>query len=372
MIDLVRWPCLVVAVGFACAADEAPVESAPDPMVDGPRREPTPVLPPPAVVEGAPSKAWSFAVLSDLHLPNPRARTVDLTVAALIEMKVRLVIITGDHTNGAERDGRFMLVDDWYNTITAALLPLREAGIAVLPVAGNHDTYLQWQREGYREAFLDLDKWAEPFTLNARRGRGIAQPPFAYSLDVDGVHFSLAHIVGQYVDRDTAEWLADDLAASARASHRLVFGHVPAVSVIRPPNERFVKQFTPILERGKADFYIAGHEHIFWDETFALPAGGWLRQVTVGCASGYYNYAPTEASKARAGCVKQTRAGTRDLMKCQMPNGGAFEIARNKRGRQIQHYLNVFSLFTVDGDEITVTPMTVDDDGRPRAFYLPE
>src|SRR4051794_36911363 len=41
---------------------------------------------------------WSFAVISDLHLPNPRAATVDRTVSALIAMGVRVVVVTGDDT----------------------------------------------------------------------------------------------------------------------------------------------------------------------------------------------------------------------------------------------------------------------------------
>src|SRR5437868_8134038 len=57
---------------------------------------------------------WSFAVLSDLHLPNPRAATVDRTVEALIALGVRLVIVTGDHTNGSDKvDHRRGRVKAW-------------------------------------------------------------------------------------------------------------------------------------------------------------------------------------------------------------------------------------------------------------------
>jgi hypothetical protein len=39
---------------------------------------------------------WRFAVLSDLHLPNPRSAVIDRTVSALIALGVRLVVVTGD------------------------------------------------------------------------------------------------------------------------------------------------------------------------------------------------------------------------------------------------------------------------------------
>lgn len=327
----------------------------------------------PTVDAGAPqqpSKAWSFAVLSDLHLPNFKAKNVDKTVAALINMKVRLVVVTGDHTNGSVVDFRRYKSAEWWGAVTGALRPLRDAGIAVLPVAGNHDHYMAWHRDGYRHAFIDMDRWAKPFTINPRRGRGNAQPPYAYSVDVDGVHFTLAHVVTWAIEKDVAEWIADDLAASAKSSHRLVFGHVPLVSVIRPPNERFGKEFGPMLELGKADFYVTGHEHVFWDENFTLPAGRSLRQVTVGCSSGYYNFGISDPSKKRAKCERTVRPGAREPVRCKMPNGGDFELARGRKNRHIQHALHVFVVFTVDGDDITVTPMTIDDAGRARPFYL--
>jgi predicted phosphodiesterase len=311
---------------------------------------------------------WSFAVLSDLHLPNPRAATVDRTIEGLIALGVRLVIVTGDHTNGSDKvDHRRGRVKAWWASVTDALEPLHDAGIAVLPIAGNHDTYLSWQREGYEQAFADLVRWAAPFKVNPSTGRGLARSPYSYSLDFDGVHFALAHVVDQAIDWDVADWLTDDLAAAANARIRLVFGHVPLFSVIRRPARQFVGRFGPILEHGHADFYVAGHEHITWDETFSLPSGDALRQVTVGCTSGFYVFSPSRAAQQRAGCERQEARGTRS---CTMPNGGRFELARDRAQRWIEHDPNTFTMFTVTGDDVQVTPMTVDDDGHLHAFYL--
>jgi predicted phosphodiesterase len=307
-------------------------------------------------------------VLSDLHLPNPRVATVDRTIEGLIALGVRLVIVTGDHTNGSDKvDHRRGRVKAWWASVTDALEPLHDAGIAVLPIAGNHDTYLSWQREGYEQAFADLVRWAAPFKVNPSTGRGLARSPYSYSLDFDGVHFALAHVVDQAIDRDVADWLTDDLAAAANARFRLVFGHVPLFSVIRRPARQFVDRFGPILEHGHADFYVAGHEHITWDETFSLPSGDALRQVTVGCTSGFYVFSPSRAAQQRAACERQ---GARGTLSCTMPNGGRFELARDRSQRMIEHDANAFTVFTVTGDDVQVTPMTVDGDGHLHAFYL--
>jgi hypothetical protein len=311
---------------------------------------------------------WSFAVLSDLHLPNPRSVTVDRTVSALIAMGVRVVVITGDDTNGsAGVDHRQSRVKAWWGAVTAALEPLHAAGIAVLPLAGNHDTYLAWQREGYEQAFADLDRWAAPLQVHPAAGRGFARPPYSYSVDVGGVHFALANIVDQSVDRDVATWLSDDLAAAADARMSLVFGHVPLFSVVQRPAKGFVSQLGAILERGNADFYIAGHEHLSWDETFALRTGHLLHQVTVGCASGFYVFPPSKEARSRAGCESLDRSGK---LTCTMPNGGRFELVRDPSQRMIEHDAATFTVFQVTGDDVLAIPMTVGDDGRPHAFYL--
>ena len=181
------------------------------------------------------------------------------------------------------------------------------------------------------------------------------------------MHFALAHVVDQAIDRDVADWLTDDLAAAANARLRFVFGHVPLFSVIRRPARQFVDRFGPILDHGHADFYVAGHEHVTWDETFSLPSGDSLRQVTVGCASGFYVFSPSKAAQRRAACEGHGEHGT---LSCTMPNGGRFELVRDRSQRMVEHDGNTFTVFTVTGDDVQVNPMTVDGDGHLHAFYL--
>jgi hypothetical protein len=366
---------LVVLLGTACAYE--PLDAEPgaadddttaliaiEPMVStDATREPLSTL----TLDPIGPHQWSFAVLSDLHLPNPRSAVIDREVAALIAMGVRFVVVTGDHTNGsAGIDHRQRRVAAWWASVTSALAPLRDAGIPVLPIAGNHDTYLAWQREGFEQAFGDLARWAAPLEPHPAGGRGFARAPYSYSVDVDGVHLALANVVTQSVDRDVAAWLTDDLAAAKDARLRIVFGHVPLFSVVQRPARRFVDQLGTILARGSADLYVAGHEHVTWDETFEIGAGNALRQVTVGCASGFYVFAPSKAARARAGCEASGPGRSR----CTMPNGGPFELVRDRSQRMIEHDSATFTVFTVTGDGIQVTPMTVDAQGEPLAFYL--
>ena len=334
------------------AHDVAPVE--PPKLVD--KHEPTPT-------------AWTFAVLSDLHLPNVATATVDRTVAALVERKVRFVVITGDHTNGSLFDGP-RRKDAWWSAVARALQPLREAGIPVLPVAGNHDSYLPAQRAGYAATFDP--SWAKPLAIVEHGDTPLTRWPFSYSVDVDGVHLALAHIVATRLDPAIGRWLERDLAAARTARHRIAAAHVPLSSVIWSPTKPFVAQLGGILERGQVEMFVGGHEHVVWDEPVALPGGGALRQVLAGCASGYYDYAPSEASKIRARCVPVIRLGQREPMRCKMPNGGAFEIARGRKNRHLQHHRNAFLLVDVAGESLRVRPMTVDSAGRVQPFYLPD
>jgi 3',5'-cyclic AMP phosphodiesterase CpdA len=360
----------LVLIAFLAACDVTPSARAEETgrvRVAEATTPPTPVVP------------WTFAVLSDIHTPNDGTVWPELeqVVAALVELKPRLVIVTGDHTNGDVDDGkgRIKLMKKWMAAVKKGLQPLRDAGIPVLPVAGNHDSYKEGHREKYAEAFADLEDWARPLQLDAswpEKGISVTSAPFSYSVDVDGVHLTLAHVVAQDMKPALTRWIAADLASAADARLRLVFGHVPLSSVIGRPSDEMIRTFGGVLEAGKADLYIAGHEHVVWDEDVALPGGGSIRQVLVGCSSGYYNYGPSGKAQKRAGCKKVEVKGLKKPARCKMPNGGGeFLIYDDKRQkRRIQHYRINFTMFTVDDTTITATPMTISKKGEAVPFYL--
>ena len=337
-----------------------------------------PTLPAIAIVPAIPiptPRPLTFAVLSDLHisaskddaLPPSAARMI----AAVVAAHPRFVVITGDFTNGTNTDapGQVRFRVHAWRAIRRMLLPLRAAGIPVLPVAGNHDSYLDGQRRLYAQAFADLDAWAAPFAIEGRHQPKDGAPaldaaPFCYGVDVDGVHLALGHVVDQHVDNRFAAWLASDLAAAKDARLRLVFGHVPVWSIITRPNQRFAAVLGALFVAGHVDAYVAGHEHLAWDELVTLPGGRALRQILVGTATGRYDYGPNRIEMQHAGCVKQ---GAKE--ECHLPLGGEpFEMRANSHRSWIESQRATLTMITIDGTEISATPVAVDKQGRLERF----
>jgi 3',5'-cyclic AMP phosphodiesterase CpdA len=305
--------------------------------------------------------AVTFAVMSDLHLPNPKAANVATAVATILGLHPRFVVITGDFINGSGTDSPAVVKQSavWWAAVAAALAPLRAAGIPILTVAGNHDSYLAGERAGYAATFAD--------TPLAPSGK----PPFDYAVDIDGLHLDLINLVDDAVGADVSTWLAADLATPAAKSARLriAFSHVPWASVHQHRLERLSRELGPLLDAGDVNLYIAGHEHFVWDEDFSLPSGRMLRELLVGCTSGFYNYGPSAEEMKAAHCTPVVIPGKRGPVRCAMPNGGgAFVLAHGRKERMLQHVLPTFTLVTVDAaNTVTATPMAVD--GTP--FYLP-
>jgi 3',5'-cyclic AMP phosphodiesterase CpdA len=367
----VVWMGLVVVATQAAAprptstptasAEPAVVATAVAPTVAAPAVEPST---PPAATP------WSFIVISDLHTPNDGSVSPALQrlVGAVIAERPRFVIVAGDSTNGNPTDspGRVRMATRWWDAMRETLMPLRRAGIPVLPVAGNHDAYRRGHREAYRAAFADLAAWAAPLTIQSSGGDALDAAPFSYAVDVDGVHLALTHIVEQVLAPEVAAWLAADLA-STQAPVRIVVGHVPFASVMSERVLPLRARLGRLLAAGGADLYIAGHEHLVWDEDVRTPDGTLVRQVVVGTAHGTYNFGPASPARARASCATSRGTGTR----CLMPRGGTrFGLRRSWRGGMIQHHRQTFTRFTVDGEHIAATPMTLDAAGRAVPFAL--
>nr|HEX4312418.1 metallophosphoesterase [Kofleriaceae bacterium] len=362
---------VVACHGGDDAGDDAP--SAPL-VVAAPTAPATTTLAP-AMPPKKPS--WSFVVLSDLHLPNPKREVIDHILTAIIAMspRPRFVILAGDHTNGNPWNPPALVAGSiyWWKVVAAALQPLRDAHIPVLPVAGNHDSYLPGQRAHYAATF-DLKAWAAPFEVHGAVARGeIGAPPFSYGVDVDDVHFSFVHNVQEWLDKDVASWLADDLADASKARIRIVVSHAPWHTVIAHERTQFAAQMGGILEGGNANLYLSGHEHLFWDEDFALPHGHTLRQVMTGCVSGWYNYGPNKDELAAAHCTKIVVPGKVAPLACAMPHGGgAFMLALDHHNREIEHARIELTVITVppDGTAVEATPMTLDATNKLVPWYL--
>ena len=338
--------------------------AAPDAQPAAPPRDarPADATVPDAVAAAAPLR---FVVLSDLHLPNPKPETARI-IAAIVAMHPRFVAIVGDFTNGSDK--RDNADPSWWTAVTEALAPLRAAKIPILPIAGNHDSYFAKQRALYAKAFADLPSWTAPLEPHAS-GTGLAGAPFSYSVDLDGVHLALTHVVGGHLDPAVGKWLAGDLESAAKARLRIILGHVPMTSIngARQRNDQLGK----IAVAGHADLLVMGHEHLVWDEDVALPGGALIRQIVAGSANGFYNYSPSPDARKRAHC-KSIRDPKRHVPeRCAMPHGGgAFELARGRKDRMLEHALATFTVISIDGTSVDAQPMTIDADGKPIPFYL--
>ncbi|HEX7842996.1 MAG TPA: metallophosphoesterase [Kofleriaceae bacterium] len=310
-------------------------------------------------------------MISDLHIALDGSIPTKLhqVVAALITSRPRLVVVTGDFTNGDPGDlaGRIVRAPQWWRAARQALEPLRAAGIPVLPAAGNHDSYLRAYRIAYAAAWSDLDRWAAPLEIWGNRqptgGIALDAAPFSYSVDVDGAHLMLTHIVDGSLDHAVARWIAGELAAARGARLRLVFGHVPLSSIVAEPRRAFVAELGGILASGHADLYVAGHEHLVWDDDVELAGGASLRQLLVGTASAPWQFGPSADARRRAQCLDLD-----SRMRCTMPHGGAAFELRRERGHWLEAEPYTFTLITIDGTTITARAIAIDDRGRAVPF----
>jgi hypothetical protein len=368
---------LIVGGGHHDDATSPPAAAIPIPVAPSTPRAPAlaHVDSPAPVAAAADAPAFTFAVLSDIHFAALPTDTPPLSaqkmIATLVAVHPRFVVITGDSTNGnlGDAPGQVRYRIHAWRAIRKLIAPLRAAGIPVLPIAGNHDSYLPGMRQLYADTFADLAALAAPIEIHGSpqpaHGLAIDAAPFCYSVDVLGVHLTLAHLVDQHVDPGVGAWMAQDLAGARGARLRLVFGHVPMSSVITHPNARFKVALGELLEAGHADLYVAGHEHLVWDQNVRLPDGTLLRQVLVGTATGEYDYGPTDEEKREAGCVPHGRA----LLECHIPNSGAvFDMKHIWNHSWIETQRATLTLIRIDGTTITATPIAVDKRGRISAF----
>lgn len=185
-----------------------------------------------------------FVILSDLH-PHPSAyEQVDRVVDQVVAVRPAFAIVLGDIGGDAPESSTREI-----ETLRAGFRRLREAGIEVYPVMGNHDVHPRV--EGPKVAWLCGQ---EPLPLNplfdARRGgearqRFLAHGPYDYSFNRGGIHFAIvdSNVLPPKDNVDPARkalaqqrwethqrWMIDDLCKHANNPQRfptLVFLHHP-------------------------------------------------------------------------------------------------------------------------------------------------
>ncbi len=317
------------------------------------------------LLAGNVSAGWKFAVISDIHIGTSEdpalsiAEPLKKTIQSLVLARPDFVIIAGDLTLGQPDDKQPLeKVRAWWSNLNSALLPLRQAGIPVFPLPGNHDLYTNVERQAYGEAWKYFEAPLSSFTV-------LGSPPFYYAFDHKGVHFNALNIVGQYIDPEQEAWLKKDLGQAGNGGLRFVIGHVPLYSAITRSSAYFKKNMSEILAGGRVAAYICGHEHQVWDQK--LKTGGRaFRQIIVGSAmADPYNY-PVRHALYDSNC--RACDGV-----CRMPYNGRHFLTDKKS--RLQKARRTFYMFEVDpklDGGYSAEPYALGINGEILPFYEPD
>ncbi len=201
------------------------------------------------------STGWRFVVTGDSRgtftAGGHNTEILQEIVAAAITVKAELFLFVGDLVYGTNDAALLQAeLEAWCDTIQ----PLRQAGIAVYPVRGNHDTG-------------NLSAWNTVFSSDSALP---ANGPFGErNLTFSTIHKN-ALIIGLdvYVTprRVNQAWLDDQLATNT-AEHIFAFAHVPAFSAGHLgclddyPVQR--DAFWLSLKQAGGRVYLAGHDHFY-------------------------------------------------------------------------------------------------------------
>jgi len=229
---------------------------------------------------------FSFAIVSDIHVFTGGGIPSNFpkVISQLVSLAPRFVVVSGDATSGNPDDGASRdKVNLWWNSFRAALKPLADADIAVLPIAGNHDYYTQAQRDGYQAAWARLSEdVSDRFILSGK-------PPLYYSLQAEELHLTLLHVVDQDLPQEVAQFIRSDAAATPDDALRLCIGHVPLVSMMGRTSESYRDELGKLLVATGYSAFFAGHEHLVWEQELTFPDGN-LHHIHVGTGSGTYHF----------------------------------------------------------------------------------
>ena len=200
---------------------------------------------------GAP---WRFVVVGDTHVTETGAPIASEMVPFLVAERPRLVLFPGDVVQAGKQCTAAQMVAQ-LGAFKEVMRPLRDAGIAVYPVRGNHEA----------DAIGSADAWLSAFTgEDALPTRGPAgEVGFSYAFEVENALFvGLDDYVSLH--RVNQAWLDAELAAST-LPHVFVFGHEPAFKSFHTdclgsaPLER--DAFWSSLSRAGAKVYLTAHDH---------------------------------------------------------------------------------------------------------------
>lgn len=190
-------------------------------------------------------------------------------VAAMLPFPADFVLHTGDvvYPAGARED----YAEGFFQPFGPLI-----ANVPLYPTLGNHDV----KTEGGAPL---LETFFTPRNGDAE-GR-------YYSFDWGCVRVICLDTMSSPFDADSQQlrWLAAELAASADASWRVAFFHVPILSATRADTTADVEALVELLEDGGVDLVLNGHDHAY---ARFLPRRGTTYVVTGGGGKSLYPIQP--------------------------------------------------------------------------------
>jgi len=307
--------------------------------------------------------AAKIAVFSDIHVftSGRIPERFPSAVAEVVKRKPDAVVLAGDSTSGNQNDKMSsQRVALWWSSLQQVLQPLREAGIPVLPIAGNHDYYTSAHKEGYVKAW-DLAAWAGVPGSSKLQVEG--NYPLQYSVQLgEKTELLMLPIVTQAIPAGTSKFIEEYARTHPEVPQggtRIAFGHVPLASRMGKTTVQFQKNLGSLLVASGVQTYVSGHEHLTWDESLPVnERGDAIRQVWVGTSSGTYNF------PIRQNFRIQHCSGTRRT-ECTMPSTGK-KFSLDPRSFQQVHG-TVFGWIDTDSGEVSFVALR--KDGSWGDFY---
>lgn len=261
---------LVLPFLFACDPGPGPAVVDPTAPTDGtaPTAGTTPA-PEPTGTPGDPaSETVRFVALGDAGEGNAAQYAVADAIGVVCAARgCDFALYLGDNFYNSGVDG----VDDeqW---VTKFEDPYADLDLPFFPVLGNHDLGLLGLGLDFLKAdtYVEYTQYSAKWTMPDRFYRFQWGPVAFHALDTTRIFYALAD--------DQHAWLDAELAAST-AGWNVVFGHHPYVSngahgnageyegidpwipLTEIPRGQYVKEFVEDTVCGRADLYLAGHDH---------------------------------------------------------------------------------------------------------------
>jgi hypothetical protein len=181
------------------------------------------------------ARPFTFVALGDSGDGSREAAALAARVAAVpAAFLVHLGDLAYPRGTAAELDARF------FRPFAAALTRL-----PLFPTPGNHDAT---RDSAYRAAFATPLEADRHYAFDWGPAHLVSLATWALEDDADGA----------------ARWLADDLARAAGRPWRIVFLHEPLYGAgVKSTVPGLRERLGPILEAGRVDLVLAGHEHVY-------------------------------------------------------------------------------------------------------------